>query len=76
MEIDNIETMKRAIEVDMGVALVPSVTVAQEVKLGTLVALEIKGKPLVRPLGIIYRKGRVLTPPMKKFIETLTGKAV
>jgi DNA-binding transcriptional LysR family regulator len=76
VEFDNIETMKRAVEIDTGVALVPSATIQQEAKLGTLVSLEIKGKPLVRPLGILYRKGRILTPAMKHFIETLLGKAV
>ena len=76
MEFDNIETMKRAVEIDSGIALVPTATVTQEVKLGTLVALEIKGKPLVRPLGILHRKGRILTPPMKKFIFALTGKTM
>lgn len=75
LEFDNIETMKRAVEIDAGVALVPSATVVQEVKLGTLVVLDIKGKPLVRPLGILHRKGRPLTPAMKKFIDTLKGKA-
>ena len=75
LEFDNIETMKRAVEIDAGIALVPAATVVQEIQLGTLLAIEIKGKTLVRPLGILYRKGRILTPPMKRFIETLTGKA-
>jgi len=30
-----------------------------------------KGKEFTRPLAILHRKGRVLTPAMKKFIETL-----
>lgn len=76
LEFDNIETMKRAVEIDAGVALVPSATVIQEVKLGTLCEVAIKGKPLIRPLGILHRKGRVLTPAMTHFIETLTGKPV
>lgn len=74
LEFDNIETMKRAVEIDAGVALVPSATVVQEVALGTLVALDIKGKPLVRPLGVLIRKGRPLTPAMKHFIATLKSK--
>jgi DNA-binding transcriptional LysR family regulator len=74
LEFDNIETMKRAVEIDSGIALVPAATVTQEVQYGTLVALEIKGKPLIRPLGILHKKGRILTPPMRKFIETLVGK--
>lgn len=72
MEFDNIETVKRAVEIDAGVAVVPQATVRQEVKQGTLKAVLFKGKEFSRPLAIIHRKGRVLTPAMKKFIATLT----
>lgn len=71
MEFDNIETVKRAVEIDHGVAVVPLATVAQEQKQGTLAVLRFKGKEFTRPLAILHRKGRVLTPAMKKFIETL-----
>ncbi len=71
MEFDNIETVKRAVEIDHGIAIVPQATVAQEQKQGTLAVLHFKGKEFSRPLAILHRKGRVLTPAMKKFIETL-----
>ncbi|MGA3006622.1 MAG: LysR family transcriptional regulator [Opitutaceae bacterium] len=71
MEFDNIETVKRAVEIDHGVAIVPQATVQQEAKQGTLAVLHFKGKEFTRPLAILYRKGRVLTPAMKKFIDTL-----
>lgn len=71
MEFDNIETVKRAVEIDHGIAIVPQATVAQEHKQGTLAVLHFKGKEFTRPLAILHRKGRVLTPAMKKFIETL-----
>jgi len=71
MEFDNIETVKRAVEIDHGIAIVPQATVLQEVKQGTLIAVHFKGKDFTRPLAILHRKGRVLTPAMKKFIETL-----
>ena len=38
---------------------------------GTLVAVRFKGRDFTRPLAILHRKGRVLTPAMKKFVETL-----
>ena len=75
MEFDNIETVKRAVEIDHGIAIVPQATVVQEVKQGTLVAIQFKGKEFTRPLAILHRKGRVLTPAMKKFIETLNNEA-
>ena len=71
MEFDNIETVKRAVEIDHGIAIVPQATVQQEIRQGTLVAVPFKGKEFSRPLAILHRKGRVLTPAMKKFIEIL-----
>lgn len=71
MEFDNIETVKRAVEIDHGVAVVPLATVAQEQKQGTLAVIPFEGKEFTRPLAILHRRGRVLTPAMKKFIEVL-----
>lgn len=71
MEFDNIETVKRAVEIDAGVSIVPRATVEQEVANGTLRAVEFKGTPYYRPLGIIYRSGRVLSPAMKRFLKIL-----
>jgi LysR family transcriptional regulator, transcriptional activator of the cysJI operon len=71
MEFDNIETVKRAVEIDAGVSIVPRATVQQEIKNGTLIAVEFKGFLIHRPLGIIYRNGRVLSPAVKRFIKTL-----
>lgn len=74
MEFDNIETVKRAVEINAGFGVVPQATIKQEVSQGLLKALPIKGRPITRPLAIIHRKGRVLTPAMKKFIANLTGQ--
>jgi len=72
MEFDNIETVKRAVEIDHGVAIVPHATVQQEEKIGSLAVVHFRGKEFSRPLAILHRKGRVLTPAMKKFIEILS----
>jgi len=71
MEFDNIETVKRAVEIDHGIAIVPQATVVQESRQGTLAIVPFQGKGFTRPLAILHRKGRVLTPAMKKFIEIL-----
>jgi DNA-binding transcriptional LysR family regulator len=71
MEIKDIETLKRAVEINHGVAIVPQATVRQQLQQGTLAALGFKGMELSRPLAIIHRKGRAFTPAMRKFIETL-----
>jgi LysR family transcriptional regulator, transcriptional activator of the cysJI operon len=70
MQFDNIETLKKAVEIDSGVAIVPETTVRQEVANGTLAAIKLEGDHR-RELGVIYKKGKVLSPAMKKFIELL-----
>ena len=71
MEFDNIETVKRAVEIDHGVAIVPQATVQRESQQGSLKMLSFRDKNFTRPLAILHRKGRVLTPAMRKFIEVL-----
>jgi DNA-binding transcriptional LysR family regulator len=73
MEFDNIETVKRAVEINAGIALVPATTVENEVARGVIKAIPMRGKQFSRPLAIIHRKSRVLTPAIKKFVATLTG---
>jgi DNA-binding transcriptional LysR family regulator len=74
MEFDNIETVKRAVEIDHGIAIVPQATVQQELRQGTLAVVPFKGKEFTRPLAMLHRKGRVLTPAMRKFVETLSSE--
>lgn len=71
MEFDNIETVKRAVEIDHGVAIVPLATVQQESQQSSLAILNFRDKDFTRPLAILHRKGRVLTPAMRKFIDIL-----
>jgi DNA-binding transcriptional LysR family regulator len=71
MEFDNIETIKRAIEIDAGVALLPEPTVLSEVAGGTLASVRIDDEELVRPLGIIHARGKQLAPTVRRFIELL-----
>jgi DNA-binding transcriptional LysR family regulator len=71
MEFDNVETVKRAVEVDHGISIVPQATILQEAIQGSLAVIKFKGRAFTRPLAILHRKGRVLTPAMKKFIETM-----
>lgn len=75
MEFDNIETIKRAIEIDAGIGLLPEPTVAREVASGTLAAVPLDTDELVRPLGIIHRRGKELNATAKRFIELLEREA-
>ena len=71
MEFDNIETVKRAVEIDAGVSIVPQGTVAQEVAKQTLAAVPLEDGDFFRPLAVIYKKNKVLSPAMKQFLAML-----
>ncbi len=71
MEFDNIETVKRAVEIEAGLAIVPKNTVTQEVAKQTLAEVALEDGNLVRPLAAIYKKNKVLSPAMKAFLGTL-----
>lgn len=73
MEFDNIETVKRAVEIEAGVSIVPQGTITQEVSKQTLSELKIEGLDLYRPLAAIYKKNKVLSPAMKQFLGILKG---
>ena len=74
MEFDNVETVKRAVEINAGIAILPQTTVTREAAQGLLKVIKFKNKTYKRPLALIHRKGRVLTPAMKKLIDLLTSK--
>lgn len=75
MEFDNIETVKRAVEIDAGVAIVPEGTVVQEVAKQTLAQMRIEDGEYNRPLAAIYKKTKVLSPAIKEFLATLKQEA-
>ena len=71
MEFDNIETVKRAVEIDAGVAIVPQGTVLQEIAKQTLGQVMLEDGEFYRPLAAIYKRNKVLSPAMKEFLSTL-----
>jgi DNA-binding transcriptional LysR family regulator len=75
LEFDNIENIKKAIEISAGVALLPEPTLQQEVQAGTLAARPLTGCQLVRPLGIIHRRHHKLSATALRFIELLREEA-
>jgi DNA-binding transcriptional LysR family regulator len=76
LEFDNIETIKRAIEIGAGISLLPEPTIAREIESGTLVQVAIEGQPLVRTLGIIHRRDRKISDTAQSFIQLLQSEAL
>ena len=71
MEFDNTETIKRAVEINAGVSLLPEPTVDREVAAGALIAKQLTGTELKRPIGIIQRRGKELGQTAQRFMRLL-----
>jgi len=70
-EFDNIETIKRAVQVGFGLAILPLPSVKDEVRSGRLAVIKLAEKEWVRPVGVIYRSDRNLSLAAKKFVQLL-----
>ena len=68
---DNIENVKRAVEISAGVALLPEPTITREVALGSLVAIPISDANWVRPMGIVHRRNKHLSEAAREFVAML-----
>lgn len=76
MEFDNIETVKRAVEINSGVSILPQTAILQELGSGTIKAVAFSNEKFVRPTGIFVRKGKILGQAGRYFIELLRKKIV
>lgn len=70
-EFDNIETIKRAVEVGFGLAVVPEPAVTESQKAGTLAVIPLAEKYWTRSVGVIHRSDRNLSLAAKKFVQLL-----
>jgi DNA-binding transcriptional LysR family regulator len=71
-EFDNIETVKRVVEIGLGISLVPEATVTREVRDGTLIVRPLEGVTIQRPTGILLKKGRVPSNALSRFMRVLS----
>ncbi|MBN2180628.1 MAG: LysR family transcriptional regulator [Sedimentisphaerales bacterium] len=74
MEFDNIETVKRAVEINSGISILPEAAILQELGSGTIRAINFSNERFIRPTGIIVRKGKILSQAGRYFIELLKKK--
>lgn len=76
MEFDNIETIKRAVEINSGVSILPRTTICQEIASRSLMAVPFSNENFTRPTGIIIRKGKMLGRAGRYFIDLLRGQSL
>jgi len=71
MEFDNTETIKRAVEINAGVSILPEAVVVQEAAGGSLKTVPFSNERFVRPTGILVRKGKIFSQAGRYLIELL-----
>jgi DNA-binding transcriptional LysR family regulator len=76
LEFDNIENIKKAVEVGAGVALLPEPSLRREVTAGTLAARLLTDCQFVRPVGIIHRRNQGVSAAARRFIDLLGANGV
>jgi DNA-binding transcriptional LysR family regulator len=74
VEFDNIETVKRGVLIENAISIVPGESVRSEVESGNLVRIPITGNFVYRPLGIVRRRTKAITPAMREMIQLLKQK--
>jgi len=73
LEFDNVETVKRAVEVTGAMSIVPEGAVRNEVESGRLCTATIEGDDFWRPLAVLRRHAVTTTQAMRTFVDCLTG---
>ncbi len=71
LEFDNIQMIKEALTIGSGISILPERTVRHEAIEGRLVTLPVEAEGLVRPVGIIHRRGRKFSPAASQFLDFL-----
>jgi len=72
LEFDNIETVKRAVEIEQGVSVVPLGSAKAELESGILKAVSLD-PPLRRPIGVVLKRNRPRSPALREFLALIQG---
>jgi DNA-binding transcriptional LysR family regulator len=71
MELDSTEMMKRFVMAGLGVTFLAASNCREEVAAGKLRALPLSPEPMVRRLGLIYRRDKALSKAALGFIQVV-----
>jgi len=69
MELGSNDALKHAVMAELGVAVVPKLSILAELQLGKLRVLNVPGFPLKRSWCVVYPSAKYPTPAMQAFIN-------
>jgi DNA-binding transcriptional LysR family regulator len=72
-ELWSFENVKHFVRQDVGLAIVPRVSVAQELAVDALVEIPVEGMHMPRETYMVFRDRISLSPPARQFIDVVDG---
>lgn len=75
MELDSTEMIKRFVMAGLGISFLAASHCREEVEQGKLVTLSLGPEPMIRRLGLIYRKDKALSRAALGFIQVILDQA-
>ena len=76
MAIDSLTAQKRLIEAGIGIALLPESSTQEELRLGTLMTIDIPHLQTTVPIHVLYRKNGYLTGASRALLSIIRGAPV
>lgn len=73
MELSSSEEVKRMVELNLGAAIISKLSIANELRLGTLKMIQVNELELTHPIGVITRAGKYMSSAMHQFLRDLKG---
>jgi DNA-binding transcriptional LysR family regulator len=71
MELDSTEMIKRFVLAGLGISFLAASNCREEVQSGRLAALPLAPEPMIRRLGLVYRKDKALSKAALGFIQVV-----
>ncbi|HCQ01444.1 MAG TPA: hypothetical protein DIT99_12475 [Candidatus Latescibacteria bacterium] len=71
MELRSPEAMRKLVEVGIGISFLPSLTVQESLKSGSLKEIDVKDVSFSREIGVAWRKGRYFGPAIRHLLEDI-----
>lgn len=69
LKADNTYALRTAVLDGMGIALMPQILVVDDIRAGRLIPVLPDNLPPPRPVNLIYRRDRRMSPRLKSFVE-------
>ena len=73
MELSSSEEVKRMVELNLGAAIISKLSIAKELRLGTLKMIHVNELETSHPVGVFYKAGKYLNSAMQQFLRDLKG---